>query len=98
LLRPIPDHISNYCPDAALHLSEQEVVDALRTAKRSAAPGLSGATAEHFKLLLDDGEALTLFTGALTQLANAHVPPEVLTAISQSRLTALAKPGGGARG
>ena len=98
LLRPIPDHISNYCPDAALHLSEQEVVDALRTAKRSAAPGLSGATAEHFKLLLDDGEALTLFTGALTQLATAHVPPEVLTAISQSRLTALAKPGGGARG
>ena len=74
------------------------MVDALRTAKRSAAPGLSGATAEHFKLLLDDGEALTLFTGALTQLANAHVPPEVLTAISQSRLTALAKPGGGARG
>ena len=98
LLRPIPDHISNYCPDAALHLSEQEVVDALRTAKRSAAPGLSGATAEHFRLLLDDGEALTLFTGALTQLANAHVPPEVLTAISQSRFTALAKPGGGARG
>jgi hypothetical protein len=51
-------------------------------AKRSAVPGLSGVIAKHLKLLLDDGEALALFTGALTQLFNARVPPEVLTTIS----------------
>ena len=70
----------------------------LRTARRGTAAGLSGATCEHYKLLLDDAEALELFTHAANLLVAAHVPTSVAAALGLSRLTALRKPGGGVRG
>ena len=80
-------------------LNDAAVAQALRTARRGTAAGLSGATCEHYKLLLDDAEALELFTHAAYLLVAAHVPASVAAAaLGLSRLTALRKPGGGVRG
>ena len=57
-----------------VHLSAAAVADSLRTAKKGAAAGLSGATAEHYKLLLADEEALAQFAEVAMLLANGDVP------------------------
>ena len=74
------------------------VAQALRTDRRGTAAGLSGATCEHYTLLLDDAEELELFTHAANLLVAAHVSASVAAALGLSRLTALRKPGGGVRG
>lgn len=81
-----------------MRLTPQEIGDALRTAKRGAAPGLSGATMEYYKVFLEDEEALHLFSHAINKLATADVPAHILAALARARLTALAKPRGGVRG
>ena len=97
LLRPIPQEaFSGAAPGPCLQ--PREVAEALRTAKRGTAPGLSGATMDHYKLFLADEEALALLTAAVNLLASAAVPPAALAALRMARLTALAKPGGGVRG
>ena len=60
---------------------------ALRTARRSTTVGLSGATCEHYKVLLDDAEAVELFAHAANLLAAARVPADVAAAPGLSRLT-----------
>ena len=69
-----------------------------RTAKKGTAAGLSGATVDHYKILLADEATLALFAEAATKLANADVPEPILAALALARLTALQKPSGGARG
>ena len=98
LRRPIPDHLLRPGAPPPVRLTPQEIGDALRTAKRGAAPGLSGATMEHYKVFLEDEEALHLFSHAINKLATADVPAHILAALARARLTALAKPGGGVRG
>ena len=70
----------------------------LRTARRGAAGGPSGATAEHLKLLLESQVCTDLFVEAATKLARGRVPPEIVSAIRSGRSTALQKPDGGIRG
>ncbi|CAE7301210.1 unnamed protein product [Symbiodinium natans] len=81
-----------------VHLTAAELGEALRTAKRGSAAGLSGAAVEHYRLLLEDEEAMDLLAHAASLLANADAPAAVLQALALSRLTALSKPGGGVRG
>jgi hypothetical protein len=97
-LRPLPDNLPYFAPPLSLSLTPDEVAEALRTAKRRAAPGLSGLTSDHLKVFLDHPEAFPLLASALSQLANAEPAEPVLRALAQSRLTALSKPGGGVRG
>lgn len=70
----------------------------LRRGRRGAAPGLSGCTPEHLRVLLDDAESLDLLCFAADRLARAEVPPEALAALRLGRLVALQKPAGGVRG
>lgn len=98
LRRPIPEEVLTSCTPAPVQLSARELADSLRTAKRGAAPGLSGATAEHYKLLLEDPAAFQLFVSLANALAQADAPADILQALSLARLTALQKPGGGVRG
>ena len=98
LRRPIPDHLTRPLPAPPLRLAPAEIGDALRTAKRGAAPGLSGSTMDHYKVLLEDEEAFAHLTAMVNTLANAEVPAPVLEALARARLTALTKPGGGIRG
>ena len=70
--RPLPPPPS--LPAAAIRLDAAAVADALRTAKKGTAAGLSGATVDHYKILLADEATLALFAEAATKLANADVP------------------------
>lgn len=96
--RPFPTDLLSFQPPCPLHLTTAQVATALRTSKKGSAAGLSGATADHYKLFLEDEEALALFSHSANLLANASVPPAVLSALSLSRRTALQKPSGGVRG
>ena len=60
--------------------------------------GLSGARAEHYKLLLGHADDMELLTEAANLLAQAQVPCEVAASVALTRMTAIRKPGGGVRG
>ena len=70
----------------------------LHTARRGAAAGPSGMTAEHLKPLLADTVCTRLFGEVTGQFAGGLMPEEVLQAVKLGRMTALAKPDGGVRG
>ena len=63
----------------------------LRNAKRGCAPGLSEATVDHYKLLLDDPAAPELLAFAVNCFARADVPLVIVQALSLSRLIGLAQ-------
>ena len=54
--------IAQTCPDEAVAVTVGQVAEALRSSKRGSAAGLSGATFEMYKFLLDDGVAIDLLT------------------------------------
>ena len=98
LLRPLTPDVLTFSAAEEVTLTVAQVADALRSTKRGSAAGLSGATIELYKLLLDDAAALESLTFAVNILARAQAPPIAQDAIALSRLTALRKPGGGVRG
>eukprot|EP00439_Symbiodinium_sp_Y106_P058939 s1993_g8.t1 len=65
------------------------VGQALRSSRRGTAASLAGATCEHYKVLLDDAEALELFAHAANLLASAQIPANIAAALAVSCLTAL---------
>ena len=95
---PIPDDMVRFRAANPLRLRAPELVEVLRMAKRGSAAGLSGASVEHCRLLLEDEEALDLLAHAASLLANADAPADVLRALALSQPTALSKPGKGVRG
>ena len=98
LLRPIPEEVRRAAAPPPTRFSAQIVADALRSAKRGSAAGLSGSTTDHYKTLLADEEALDLLAVAVTRLAAADLPAPALAALRLARLTAIQKPDGGVRG
>ena len=79
-------------------LSQQRFLRNVRSGRRGAAPGPSGCTAEHLRVLTDDEDSADLLMWAAGQIANAALPPPVLAGIRLGRLVALQKPDGGVRG
>ncbi|CAE6929743.1 unnamed protein product, partial [Symbiodinium natans] len=67
-------------------------------ARRGAAPGPSGYTAEILRLVLDEDDASQLLCDVASLLAQAHVPEPAVEGLALGRLVALSKPGGGTRG
>ncbi|CAJ1360376.1 unnamed protein product [Effrenium voratum] len=61
----------------------------LRSARRGAAPGPSGAAAEHYRILLDDEESTSLFMRAAQDLARADVSAAILEGLRFGRVVAL---------
>ena len=78
--REIPAEVLDHEPAEAVTLSVRQVAEALRSAKRGSAPGLSGATVDHYKLLLDDPTALEVLAFAANCFARADVPISVIDA------------------
>ena len=72
-LRDVPNEVLSHSPDKAVAVTVGQVAEALRSSKRGSAAGLSGATFEMYKLLLDDEVAIDLLTGAVNRLARANV-------------------------
>ena len=95
---PVPDELLRCQPEEPARITARAIAQTLREARRGAAPGLSGARAEHFKLLLSDADGLELLMHAASVLAQARVPPAVAAALALARMTALQKRDGGVRG
>ena len=70
----------------------------LRRARKGAAPGPFGFTAEIARVVLDDEESSQAFVDVATLLAQAQIPPAILPAFGLGRVVALTKPSGGTRG
>ena len=85
-------------PPVSITLSKSSSPSNLKTARRGAAPGPSGCTAEHLKVLLDDEGTLELFTYAAERLAQARVPGCVVDGLRLGRMVALRKSNGKVRG
>ena len=66
---PIPPDIHTFQPEQPATVSAAVFAQTLREARRGAAPGLSGARAEHFKLLLGDADGLELLAHAAAVVA-----------------------------
>ena len=89
---PMPSKIANFAPHEPCPLSA--FLACLRTARRGAAAGPSGATAEHLRILLDDEVDSQQLHCAAQRLAQADVPDAALAAIRVGRIVALQKPDG----
>ena len=94
----VPDHIRHFSPDEKFDLDVDLFLKNVRTARRGAAPGPSGMTADHVQVLLDNDADGVVFGHVATLLARSRVPVEILQAIRSGRVTALQKPDGGVRG
>ena len=79
-------------------LDQAALLRNLRGARRGAAPGLSGMTMEHLRVLLDEEEATGLLQQAAQRMAHADLPSGVLAGLRLGRMVALPKPQGGVRG
>ena len=89
---PIPQDILHVAPTEQFCLDFDTFTRNIRSARRGAAGGPSGMTAEHLRLILEsDSETAAFFRAA------QDVPHDVLVLLRMGRLTTLQKPGGGVR-
>ncbi|OLP82880.1 hypothetical protein AK812_SmicGene36427 [Symbiodinium microadriaticum] len=89
---PLLQDIAAFRADSPCPFPLPAFVACLRTARRGAAAGPSGATNEHLRILLDDEGDTQLLHCAACRLAHADLPPPVLAALRIGRMTALQKP------
>ncbi|CAE7467695.1 NSF, partial [Symbiodinium pilosum] len=73
-------------------LSSVRLIANVRRSRKGAAPGPSGCTGEHLRVLLDDEHCAELLLGAARKLAIAQVPGAILPAFRLGRMVALSKP------
>lgn len=95
---PIDPYLRMGSPSDPLHLDTARLLANLRTGRRGAAPGPSGMTTEHLRVVLDSDETTLKLTAAATRLATAALPPNILLALRLGRMVALQKPNGRVRG
>ena len=90
--------VADAIPDRAFDLDPAEFLVCLRTARRGAAAGPSGMTADHMFPILENERDSMLLVEVVSSLATGNVPTEIIDAIRLGRITALQKPDGGVRG
>ena len=95
---PIPEHLLTEMPVAQFDMEEHRFLQNLRTARKGVAPGPSGMTCEHLRLLLESPRDSHRFFLMAEQLAQGVAPEAAIHAVRVGRLTALRKPDGGVRG
>ena len=89
-----PQHLTEFHPPAPPNLPPTQLLTNLRKARKGAAPGPSGFTAEILRLVLDDEVTSQHFVAVATRLAKADIPHQVSQAIGLGRVVALQKPNG----
>ena len=95
---PLPDSVAQCEPQERFSLSQELFLQNVRKARKGAAPGPSGMTADHLRPLLEHHPVAAALGHAALLLAQNRVPEEVMNALRHGRLTALRKPDGwGAR-
>ena len=90
--------MANHVPPVPFALDEDRFYKNLRVAKRGAAGGPSGMTAEHLRPLMDSPRDMKLFFKLAERLARGEVPDVIIQTIRMGRMIALRKVGGGVRG
>ena len=80
-----------------IELSSVRLIANVRRSRKGAAPGPSGCTGEHLRVLLDDEHCAELLLGAARKLAIAQVSGAILPALRLGRMVALSKPSGDVR-
>jgi len=94
----MPETVTSFVPEVPVALDRAALLSNLRRARKAAAPGPSGYTAEIIRLVLDDEETATLLCDVSCLLARARLPEPAVAALSIGRLVAIRKPSGGTRG
>ena len=95
---PLPAWLADFRPDdGPRDLSADRLFANLRGARRGAAAGPSGTTAEHLRVLLDEEEGTDLFHHADSCLVQGLIPSDVVAGLRIGRMVALTKPSGGVR-
>ena len=92
---PLSPEITGRRAESPFSLDHNLFTQNLRCARRGAAAGPSGVTAEHLKPILDSARDAELMCQTAELLARASIPEEVLRAIRIGKMTALQKPTGG---
>ena len=95
---PLDPELDAFEPAEQINLDPELVMKNLRTARRGAAGGPSGMTAEHLRPLLECDRDVAVFHQFAHIMARGEVPDRIEEAIGLGRITALRKPDGGARG
>ena len=95
---PLPEALLTMRPSILFELDADRFMSNIRVARRGAAPGPSGLTAEHLLPVLDNDAAVGALFQVADLLANGFIPPDAHAAIRLGRITALEKPSGGIRG
>ena len=95
---PVPEAVLQHQPSEPVRLSWGAFVSNVRRARRGAAPGPSGCTNEHLRLLLETEEDMQLLHHAAQRLALRDVPDTIARALRLGRMVALRKPNGRVRG
>ena len=98
LRAPLSEDLLSFQPESSLHLSQALLLKNLKCAKRGAAGGPSGMTAEHLRPVLEFSRDAERFWSMCQSFARGDVPEEILQAVRMGRITALQKPTGGVRG
>ena len=93
-----PEPYGLLAPDLLAALDSRALLTNLRRARKGAAPGASGFTAEIAGVVLDDVESSQAFADVATLLAQAQIPATILPAFGLGRVVAFTKPSGGTRG
>jgi hypothetical protein len=89
----IPAWVLEFEPPEAFELDPLALHWALMTAPRLSAAGLSGALYEHYRdILLEDTTIFSQFHDICSHVARGQLPPRARSALSSSRLLAMAKP------
>ena len=96
--RDLPEDLMAFLPEQPLRLSWRRFISNLRGTRRGAAAGPSGATAEHYKIMLDDEESTNFLYAAASALARAEVPQAIIDGLRLGRLVTLRKSNGRIRG
>ena len=88
---PVPHDLAQFEPGECFSLDQELFLKNVRTARKGAAPGPSGMTADHLRHLVEHVAVAAALSQAAFLLAQNKVPEEVVDAIRCGRLTALRK-------
>ena len=94
----VPDDIVGLEPEEQFVFDQDMFLHNVRTARRGAAPGPSGMTADHLRPLVEHSGAARALSHGASLMAQARIPEEIMSAIRCGRMIALQKPDGGVRG
>ena len=95
---PLDPELLAWEPASPVALDRAALLTNLRRARKGAAPGPSGFTAEVVHVVLDADESIEAFAEVATLVAQARIPAAVMPAFGLGRVVALCKPNGGTRG